>query len=105
MHKLTLSRIMVRRKPGDPTRGWLAAGPPSRPVALGGAGIKANKREGDGATPRGIFRAKRLWWCAGRHPRPATLLPVRRIKPDDGWCEDPTNRHYNQWIKVPPQSK
>ncbi len=55
------------------------AGPLALPVALGRAGIKANKREGDGATPRGTFRLKRLWWRADRHPRPATLLPVRRI--------------------------
>jgi len=75
------------------------------PVALGRGGIKANKREGDGATPRGTFRLRRLWWRNGRHPRPATLLPVTRIKPDDGWCEDPSDRHYNQRIKVPPKSK
>jgi L,D-peptidoglycan transpeptidase YkuD (ErfK/YbiS/YcfS/YnhG family) len=105
MHKRTLSRIMVRRKPGDRRRGWLTAGQLALPVALGRGGIKANKREGDGATPRGTFRVKRLWWRAERHPRPATFLPVRRIKPDDGWCEDPIDRHYNRPIKVPPQSK
>jgi L,D-peptidoglycan transpeptidase YkuD (ErfK/YbiS/YcfS/YnhG family) len=33
------------------------------------------------------------------------LLPTRRIKPDDGWCEDPFDRHYNQPAKVPPGSK
>jgi len=74
-------------------------------VALGRGGIKANKREGDGATPRGSFRLKRLWWRAARHPRPATMLPVRHILPDDGWCEDPSDRHYNRRIKVPPKSK
>jgi L,D-peptidoglycan transpeptidase YkuD (ErfK/YbiS/YcfS/YnhG family) len=105
MQKHSLSRITVRRKPGDSTRGWLIAGPLSLPAALGRGGIKANKREGDGATPRGTFRLKRLWWRAGRHPRPATLLPVQRVMPDDGWCEDPSDRHYNQRIKVPPQSK
>src|ERR1017187_6214215 len=105
MQKHSLSRITVRRKPGDSTRGWLIAGPLSLPAALGRGGIKANKREGDGATPRGTFRLKRLWCRAGRHPRPATLLPVQRIMPDDGWCEDPSDRHYNQRIKVPPQSK
>ena len=83
----------------------LTAGPLTLPVALGRAGIKANKREGDGATPRGTFRLTRLWWRADRHPRPATLLPVRRITPDDGWCEDSSDRHYNQAIKVPPRSK
>jgi L,D-peptidoglycan transpeptidase YkuD (ErfK/YbiS/YcfS/YnhG family) len=105
MRKNSLSRMIVRRKAADPTRGWLAAGPLALPVALGRASIKANKREGDGATPRGTFRLKRLWWRAGRHPRPLTLLPVQRIMPDDGWCEDPVDRHYNQRIKVPPQSK
>ena len=101
MHKRTLSRITVRRKPGDSTRGWLTVGPLSLPVALGRGGIKANKREGDGGTPRGRFRLKRLWWRADRHPRPATLLPVRRITPDDGWCEDPADRHYNRPVKLP----
>ncbi len=109
MRKHTLSRITVRRKPGNPSRGWLSAGqhsiPIALPVALGRGGIKANKREGDGATPRGTFRLRRLWWRADRHPRPATLLPVHRIKADDGWCEDPADRHYNRPVKVPADSK
>ncbi len=68
-------------------------------------GIKTNKREGDGGTPRGSFRLRRLWWRGDRHPRPATALPVRRVGPADGWCEDPSDRHYNQPVKVPENSK
>lgn len=105
MANTPLSRIVVRRRPTSRSQGVLRAGPLALPVALGRGGIKANKREGDGATPRGIFRLKRLWWRNGRHPRPATLLPVTRIAPDDGWCEDPSDRHYNQRIKVPEESK
>jgi L,D-peptidoglycan transpeptidase YkuD (ErfK/YbiS/YcfS/YnhG family) len=105
MRKRSLSRVTVRRKPGFPTRGWLIAGGLALPVALGRGGIKANKREGDGATPRGNFRPKRLWWRSERYPRPATSLPVQRIGPDDGWCEDPGDRHYNRPVKVPPGSK
>jgi L,D-peptidoglycan transpeptidase YkuD (ErfK/YbiS/YcfS/YnhG family) len=74
------------------------------PVALGRAGIKANKFEGDGATPRGTFRLVRLWWRADRHPRPQTALPLRAIRLDDGWCEDTADRHYNRPVKVPPGS-
>jgi L,D-peptidoglycan transpeptidase YkuD (ErfK/YbiS/YcfS/YnhG family) len=77
------------------------AGMLALPVALGRGGIKANKREGDGGTPRGSFRLRRLWWRADRHPRPTTSLPTQRITSADGWCEDPTDRHYNQPIKVP----
>ena len=90
MQKNTLSRIVVRRRPGNPSQGWLVAGPQALPVALGRGGIKANKREGDGGTPR--------------HACPATLLPVHRIRADDGWCEDPSSRHYNRPIKVPANS-
>jgi L,D-peptidoglycan transpeptidase YkuD (ErfK/YbiS/YcfS/YnhG family) len=100
-----LRRLTVRRKPSAPTRGWLSGAGVTLPVALGRGGIKSNKREGDGATPAGVFRLKRLWWRADRHPRPRTMLPVRRIRPDDGWCEDPTDRHYNQPVRIPDDSK
>ena len=105
MRKASLSRVYVRRRPGRPAQGWLVAGALALPVALGRRGIKANKREGDGATPRGTFRLRRLWWRAERHARPATLLPSRPIKPDDGWCEDPADRRYNTPVKLAPASK
>src|SRR5215210_5393804 len=101
MRKVTLDTILVRARPAHPTRGWLMAGPLALPVALGRGGIKANKREGDGGTPRGTFRLRRLWWRPVRHTRPLTQLPARRIRPGDGWCEDPSDRHYNQPVRVP----
>jgi L,D-peptidoglycan transpeptidase YkuD (ErfK/YbiS/YcfS/YnhG family) len=66
------------------------------PVALGRTGIRALKREGDGGTPIGTFHPIRLWWRADRLRRPRTLLPVRRIGPNDAWCEDPSDRRYNR---------
>ncbi len=105
MRKYSLPVLYVRGKPGNAAQGWLTAGPFAVPVALGRGGIKTNKREGDGATPRGIFRPVRLWWRADRHPRPRTMLPVRRIGPRDGWCEDPAHRLYNQPVHVPDGSK
>ncbi len=85
---------------GARTRGHLQAGNSVFPVALGRAGILTNKREGDGATPRGRFRLMRLWWRADRMPRPQTRLPVRRIGKDDGWCEAPGDRNYNRPVKL-----
>ena len=102
MHRSTLKAIRVRTAPGARTRGWLMAGPLAWPVALGRGGILANKREGDGATPRGTFRLLRLWWRADREPRPVTRLPVRRIAPDDAWNEDPADRRYNRPVKLAP---
>jgi len=105
MQKRSLSRITVRRKPGNASQGWLIAGMLTVPVALGRGGIKANKREGDGGTPRGHFRPRRLWWRADKHSRPTTALPTQRISADDGWCEDPSDRHYNQPVKVSAKAK
>jgi L,D-peptidoglycan transpeptidase YkuD (ErfK/YbiS/YcfS/YnhG family) len=92
--------LRVRPRPGLPGRGLLTAGPLTLPVALGRAGIRANKREGDGATPRGRFRLVRLWWRADRLSRPPSGLPVRRITPTDAWCEDPADRRYNRPIRL-----
>jgi L,D-peptidoglycan transpeptidase YkuD (ErfK/YbiS/YcfS/YnhG family) len=93
---------MIRAAAGQRTRGWLTAGDQTVKVALGHGGIRANKREGDGGTPKGTFRPLRLWWRADRHPRPRTFLPVRAIGPDDAWCEDPADRHYNRPVKLAP---
>ena len=100
MRRKALDKITVRRKPGTAARGWLVAGSWTLPVALGRGGIKANKREGDGGTPRGTFHPVRLWWRADRGARPATGLPVRRIRLDDGWCEEPSDRRYNRPVRV-----
>jgi L,D-peptidoglycan transpeptidase YkuD (ErfK/YbiS/YcfS/YnhG family) len=95
-----LSVIRIRAAAGNPRRGWLTAGGLTVPVALGRGGIKADKWEGDGGTPRGTFRPRQLWWRADRHPRPKTLLPVRAIQQEDAWCEDPSSRHYNQPLRL-----
>jgi L,D-peptidoglycan transpeptidase YkuD (ErfK/YbiS/YcfS/YnhG family) len=96
MQKRTLSRMCVRGRPGQRTLGVLLAGRLAIPVALGRGGIRADKREGDGATPRGRFRLVRLWWRPDRLRRPQTLLPVQRITADLAWCEAPADRRYNR---------
>jgi L,D-peptidoglycan transpeptidase YkuD (ErfK/YbiS/YcfS/YnhG family) len=93
--KRSFGTIEVSTRPGRRSQGWLRAGSLRVPVALGRGGVRANKREGDGGTPRGRFRPVRLWWRADRLPRPRTLLPLRRIGPNDAWCEDPADRRYN----------
>jgi L,D-peptidoglycan transpeptidase YkuD (ErfK/YbiS/YcfS/YnhG family) len=98
----TLKSLRVRARSGLPARGVLLAGPLALPAALGRSGIRANKREGDGATPRGRFRLVRLWWRADRALRPPTGLPARRIAPVDAWCEDPGDRRYNRPIRLGP---
>jgi L,D-peptidoglycan transpeptidase YkuD (ErfK/YbiS/YcfS/YnhG family) len=94
--------VFVHAAAGDPRRGWLTFDGQTVPVALGRGGILANKREGDGGTPKGTFRPRQVWWRDDRHPRPRTFLPVRAIRPEDAWCEDPASRHYNQPLRLDP---
>ncbi len=96
MRGRSFSLIRVRSRPGSRSRGVLLAGHLAIPVVLGRGGVRANKFEGDGATPRGRFRLIRLWWRCDRCPRPRTLLPARRISPDLAWCEDTADRRYNR---------
>ena len=92
--------VRVTRAPFKRFRGLLHFGARTIPIALGRSGIKADKREGDGATPRGRFRLIRLWWRADRSRHPPTSLPIRAIRRDDAWCEDPAHRRYNRSIRL-----
>lgn len=102
MRRTTLINLDLRARPGDRRQGWLSAGGHYIRVAIGRSGIKANKREGDGATPAGRYRLVRLWWRADRIRRPRTMLPARRLRAVDGWCEDPSDRRYNRPVRILP---
>ncbi|MBB5688807.1 L,D-transpeptidase family protein [Roseomonas alkaliterrae] len=69
--------------------------------ALGAGGIRADKREGDGATPAGLLPLRRVLFRADRGPRPATALPAEPIAPEDGWCDDPAHADYNRQVRLP----
>ena len=105
MVKRKFRALRVTRASAGAALGVLRAGPHAIPVALGRSGIRANKFEGDGATPRGRFRLVRLWWRADRAPRPPTPLRTRPIRIEDGWSEDPMDRNYNRPVHIPDNSK
>jgi L,D-peptidoglycan transpeptidase YkuD (ErfK/YbiS/YcfS/YnhG family) len=69
--------------------------------ALGRSGIRADKVEGDGATPAGSFAIRRVLYRPDRLPPPRTALPVAALNPHDGWCDDPADPLYNQQIRQP----
>ena len=71
------------------------------PCALGKGGIRDDKREGDGATPVGRFSLRRLFYRSDRMPAPETGLIVQALRPEDGWCDDPTHGAYNQLVTRP----
>lgn len=71
--------------------------------ALGPAGVIAAeaKREGDGATPIGVWPMLRVLYRPDRGEAPETALPVSAIDPQDGWCDDPADPAYNRPVTLP----
>ncbi|MCB8837724.1 L,D-transpeptidase [Aurantimonas sp. VKM B-3413] len=94
--------MIVRRLPGSPSRGILAAGPLRLVCALGRSGTTVFKREGDGATPVGEMAVLSAWHRPGRMPRPQARLAIRRIREGvDGWCDAPDHASYNRHVRLP----
>ena len=69
--------------------------------SIGRSGILTNKHEGDGATPAGTFPLLRVLYRSDRLDSPETKLPVQPLCSNDGWCNEPTHRDYNQHVKLP----
>jgi L,D-peptidoglycan transpeptidase YkuD (ErfK/YbiS/YcfS/YnhG family) len=88
-------------RPGDRCRGMLLAGGLGVACAIGRTGIVRDKREGDGGTPAGRLRTVAGFYRADRLPRPPTGLPLRALRPDDGWCDDPASPAYNRPVRLP----
>lgn len=81
--------------------GWVDYGNYVLPCAIGPSGVRALKREGDGATPRAILPVRKVLYRADRVRRPQTPLPIRPFRPGDGWCDGSTDRNYNRPVQLP----
>jgi L,D-peptidoglycan transpeptidase YkuD (ErfK/YbiS/YcfS/YnhG family) len=82
-------------------RGRLRAGGSIVPCAIGAAGIRRSKREGDGATPAGRFACLGGFFEAAVAPRPRAQFPLQVVKEDMGWCDDPRAANYNRLVRLP----
>ncbi len=71
--------------------------------ALGRSGVvvAADKREGDGASPLGLWPLRRLLHRPDRGAAPHTGLPTIALAPTDGWCDAPADPAYNQPVRLP----
>lgn len=70
-------------------------------AAVGRAGIRVHKIEGDGATPAGVMTLRRVLYRADRLSPPSAAVPREPIAPNDGWCDDPSHTDYNRQIRLP----
>jgi len=71
------------------------------PCSIGPAGVNALKREGDGATPLGVWPLRQVFYRPDKIRRPRTCFPVEPLKPTDGWCDNAGDRNYNRMVEMP----
>jgi L,D-peptidoglycan transpeptidase YkuD (ErfK/YbiS/YcfS/YnhG family) len=84
--------------------GWLHFDTRSFRCALGHSGVisAAEKREGDGCSPIGVWPIREIFFRADRlAAAPLPTLPCRPITPTSGWCDDPSSELYNTLIVLP----
>jgi L,D-peptidoglycan transpeptidase YkuD (ErfK/YbiS/YcfS/YnhG family) len=85
----------------DGVGGLLRIGRLALRCAIGRGGARADKREGDGATPLGLLPLRRVLYRADRVAAPVCAVPVEPIGPADGWCDDPADPDYNRLVSLP----
>lgn len=71
------------------------------PIALGRGGIRASKKEGDGATPMGRLAVLAVYYRPDRVRRPLSRLALKALRPGDGWCDATGDRNYNREVPMP----
>ena len=83
--------------------GSFLAGDLKSTCAIGRSGVIAasEKREGDGASPLGKWRLKRVLYRADRIDRPQAALPVIPLRESDGWCDAAAHPLYNRPVTLP----
>jgi L,D-peptidoglycan transpeptidase YkuD (ErfK/YbiS/YcfS/YnhG family) len=80
---------------------WLPAFAPTT-ARVGRSGTSADRHEGDGTTPAGVFT---LTEAFGNGPDPGTKLPHRPVHDQDYWVTDSSSPFYNTWQSGPPAGR
>ena len=73
----------------------------SAPAAVGRAGVKVDKHEGDGATPAGTYPLLSILYRPDRIVAPLSRLSLKPLAPSDGWVDDPRDANYNRQVSLP----
>ena len=69
--------------------------------SIGKSGLTYSKKEGDLATPKGLFKLGLLYYRKDRIKLTKCSVKKRVIKKNMGWCNDSKSKKYNQEISFP----
>jgi L,D-peptidoglycan transpeptidase YkuD (ErfK/YbiS/YcfS/YnhG family) len=96
-----ITHLHIRAINACSSRGILIIGATQFPCRLGKTGRRFRKREGDGASPIGVFKLEQLYYRPDQMSRPRTQVKSKPLKVSDGWCDDSCDFHYNRHVNLP----
>ena len=67
---------------------------------VGKNGLRANKKEGDLSTPKGLFKLTKLYFRKDRVGTPRCKIRKKIITKNLAWCDDPNHSEYNEEINI-----
>ena len=69
--------------------------------SIGKSGLTNSKKEGDMATPRGLYKLGMLYYRKDRIKSLKCKISKKIIKKNMGWCDDSKSNKYNREISFP----
>jgi L,D-peptidoglycan transpeptidase YkuD (ErfK/YbiS/YcfS/YnhG family) len=69
--------------------------------SIGKSGLTYSKKEGDLATPKGLYKLGLLYYRKDRIKLLKCAIKKKIIKKNMGWCDDSRSKKYNQEISFP----
>lgn len=70
-------------------------------AVCGRGGVRADKHEGDSASPAGTFPLLYGYYRPDRLRPPDSRLKMTALELNDGWVDDPADPSYNRPVKLP----
>ncbi|MBQ1886276.1 MAG: L,D-transpeptidase family protein [Bacteroidales bacterium] len=97
-HRLSLWNRVADSQNTKNSCGWEKAF--EVPCHYGKNGLNADRHDGDGTTPIGLFKVTLVF---GNAPDPGSAMPYRRITPTSWWSGE--KEDYNTWVEVEPGTR
>ena len=70
-------------------------------LGKGGVVPATEKKEGDGASPAGVWPLRCVYYRQDKVDKPQTALDIIQINAQDGWCDAPDHPDYNMYVTLP----
>ena len=97
----SVNHVIIRAKPGDPTRCLIRFGHTTIQGCLGRNGRTIFKREGDGKTPIANMRVLYGYLKPSIKNSTRHQIIMSQTNQSLGWCDEPTHPSYNRSVKRP----